>query len=133
MTAIAKAETFVGLRRIFFIEVILFPAAISSLVTVAHALERKREGSAGYQRKADPPSPLFECSPRKLGTNIQLGAARRIIPDYARAFLQQSIIPGALTRQYAEEALPWRRSIFGQNLLSFLRAPATPAHNDLRK
>jgi hypothetical protein len=47
MTTIATVDTFVSLRRIFFIEVILFPAAIFWLVTVAHASEQKKESSAG--------------------------------------------------------------------------------------
>jgi hypothetical protein len=65
-TIVATADTFVSLRRIFFIEVILSPAAICSLMTAAHASEQRREGSAGYQRKADPPSPL-----RMLASQIQ--------------------------------------------------------------
>jgi hypothetical protein len=64
-TIAATADTFVSLRRVFFIEVILFFAAISSLVTVAHASEQRREGSAGYQRKPIGRL-LFECAPRKI-------------------------------------------------------------------
>jgi hypothetical protein len=68
-TIVATADTFVSLRRIFFIEVILFPAAIFLLVTVAHASEQRREGSAGCQEK--PIRRLrFECSPRKFSANI---------------------------------------------------------------
>src|SRR5712671_161685 len=40
---------------------------------------------------------LFECSPRKFSTNIQPWRGPR---NCARACLQQSIIPEALTRQY---------------------------------
>jgi len=65
-TIAATADTFVSLRRIFFIEVILFPAAIFLLVHAEHASEQRREGSAGYQRKADPLSPR-----RILASQIQ--------------------------------------------------------------
>jgi hypothetical protein len=45
ITIAATADTFVSLRRIFFIEVIPFPAAVFSLVMVAQASERRKADS----------------------------------------------------------------------------------------
>jgi hypothetical protein len=100
-TIAATADTFVSLRRIFFIEVILFPAAISSLVTVANASE---QGENTVRRLSSKPIGhlVFECSPRKFCTNIRYSRRPR---NCTRAFLQ-SIIPEALLRQYAKEVLP---------------------------
>jgi len=83
-TIVATADTFVSLRRIFFIEVILFPAAISSLVTVAHAWEHKERRLCRLQRKLIRRL-LFECSPRKFSTNIQPSRGPQ---NCTRAFLQ---------------------------------------------
>src|SRR5260370_13647623 len=58
-------------------------------------------GAADYQRKSIRRL-LFECAPRKFGTNIHLRAARRIVPAHPSA----SIIPKALARQYAKEPSP---------------------------
>jgi hypothetical protein len=46
---------------------------------------------------------LFECAPRKFGMNVRHSSGPQ---NCTRAFLQQSISPEALTRQYAEKALP---------------------------
>jgi hypothetical protein len=96
MTTMAAADAFVSLRRNFFIEVILFPAAIFWLVTVAHASEQGREGRfITESRSAASPS----------NARLANSAASYGPQNCTRAFLQRSISPEALTRQYAEEAL----------------------------
>src|SRR5260370_19604210 len=100
-------------------------------------------GAADYQRKSIRRL-LFECAPRKCGTNIHLRAARRIVPAHPSA----SIIPKALARQYAKEASPrpgmtpltkvdtLTPRVLTQEtgeFIELLACAATPAHNGLRK
>src|SRR5215471_7155371 len=113
---VATANTFVRLRRTFFIEMIsLRPLPFSLADVCARFGAQARIVLQVCQPESGTASPLFlTFALRKISTNIRARAVLGIAP--AR-FLRVSIIPEALARQYAstspESALSWGSSVKG--------------------